>query len=670
MQFIPGLGAAGSSIMGPLYVTEIVDDDIRGSLVSYTGLFASSGILFAYVVGYYASYTTFTAICLAMPVAFMASFFWMPETPAYLISQNNPDGARKALMWLRTGYVVAVDQEMTKLEEAYEKGKDNRLTMSSFIQNLRSRGTLKALLISIGLVVNNQFSGITAVLSYTVNMFEDASSDISANVSTMIIGALQMFGVYLSTILIDRAGRKILLIVSNLASAVCLAALWGFFYLKANGHDVTHLGWLPVTSLGLYAVPIALGVNSIPFIVINEIFNPQMRGFGVALFMCLLNVMAFLVTRFFTDLNTLLGLDGCYWFFAVCLVTMAAFCYFIVPETKNRSLDSILKELAGEEIVEDDTRGSLGTFLVLFTNGGILFAYVLGTYLSYTTFSTICLGAPIVFMAAFYWMPESPVYLYNQKNPEAARKALMWLWGGDLIAVEQEMTKLAEATENMKEIHSTKSSFIKNLTSKGTLRGLLIGIGLMVNNQLSGIFAVLSYTVNIFQDAGSDISPNLCTIIIGVLQLFGVYLTSTLVDRAGRKILLIVSNVASAISLAALGGFFFLKGHGYNVAHLGWLPITNLSIYVVGIALGVGSNPFIVINEIFTPDIRGFAVTVCICLLNALAFLVTRFFTDLNTIIGVDGCYWFFAFCCLSSTFFCYFVDLVVRATPSYVHST
>nr|CAD7434978.1 unnamed protein product [Timema monikensis] len=317
---------------------------------------------------------------------------------------------------------------------------------------------------------------------------------------------------------------------------------------------------------------------------------------------------------------------------------------------------TILCPLYVLEIVEDDTRGSLGTFLVLFTNGGILFAYVLGTYLSYTTFSTICLAAPIVFMAAFYWMPESPVYLFNQKNPAEARKALMWLWGGDLIAVEQEMMKLAEATDTVKENHSTKSSFVKNLTSKATMRGLLIGVGLMVNNQLSGIFAVLSYTVNIFQDAGSDISPNLCTIIIGVLQLFGVYLTSTLVDRAGRKILLIVSNVASAISLAALGGFFFLKGHGYNVAHLGWLPITNLSIYVVGIALGVGSNPFIVINEIFTPEIRGFAVTVCICLLNALAFLITRFFTDLNTIIGVDGCYWFFAFCCLSSTFFCYFV--------------
>nr|CAD7194339.1 unnamed protein product [Timema douglasi] len=408
-----------------------------------------------------------------------------------------------------------------------------------------------------------------------------------------------------------------------------------------------------------------------------------------------------------------------------------------LPSGFGSAGSTILCPLYVLEIVEDDTRGSLGTFLVLFTNGGILFAYVLGTYLSYTTFSTICLAAPIVFMAAFYWMPESPVYLFNQKNPAEARKALMWLWGGDLIAVEQEMMKLAEATDAVKENHSTKSSFIKNLTSKATLRGLLIGVGLMVNNQLSGIFAVLSYTVNIFQttwfgiivksdvlsrataerreltviipstlregswfdtvpldtaraccptgpsstdpslissstgpqirisytsywfcfqDAGSDISPNLCTIIIGVLQLFGVYLTSTLVDRAGRKILLIVSNVASAISLAALGGFFFLKGHGYNVAHLGWLPITNLSIYVVGIALGVSSNPFIVINEIFTPEIRGFAVTVCICLLNALAFLITRFFTDLNTIIGVDGCYWFFAFCCLSSTFFCYFV--------------
>nr|CAD7396506.1 unnamed protein product [Timema poppensis] len=344
------LGAAGSSIMGPLYVTEIVDDDIRGSLVSYTSLFASSGILFAYVVGYYASYTTFTAICLAMPVIFMASFFWMPETPVYLISQNNPDGARKVLMWLREDDVITVDQEMMKLEEDNKKGKENSLTMSSFIKNLKSRGTLKALLISVGLVVNNQLSGITAVLSYTVNIFEDASSEISANVSTIIIGALQMFGIYLMIILIDRAGRKILLIVSNVVSSACLAALGGFFYLKANGHDVTHLGWLPVTSLGMYIVTIALGVNSIPFVVINEIFNPQMRGFGVALFMCLLNVMAFLVTRFFTDLNNLLGLDGCYWFFAVCLVTMALFCYFIVPETKNKSLDSILKELAGEEV--------------------------------------------------------------------------------------------------------------------------------------------------------------------------------------------------------------------------------------------------------------------------------------------------------------------------------
>nr|CAD7194341.1 unnamed protein product [Timema douglasi] len=359
MQFILGLGAAGSSIMGPLYVTEIVDDDIRGSLVSYTSLFASSGILFAYVVGYYASYTTFTAICLAMPVIFMASFFWMPETPVYLISQNNPDGARKVLMWLREDDVITVDQEMMKLEEDNKKGKENSLTMSSFIKNLKSRGTLKALLISVGLVVNNQLSGITAVLSYTVNIFEmyyglvwfqDASSEISANVSTIIIGALQMFGIYLMIILIDRAGRKILLIVSNIVSSACLAALGGFFYLKANGHDVTHLGWLPVTSLGMYVVTIALGVNSIPFVVINEIFNPQMRGFGVALFMCLLNVMAFFVTRFFTDLNNLLGLDGCYWFFAVCLVTMALFCYFIVPETKNKSLDLILKELAGEEV--------------------------------------------------------------------------------------------------------------------------------------------------------------------------------------------------------------------------------------------------------------------------------------------------------------------------------
>nr|CAD7453114.1 unnamed protein product [Timema tahoe] len=288
------------------------------------------------------------------------------------------------------------------------------------------------------------------------------------------------------------------------------------------------------------------------------------------------------------------------------------------------------------EIVEDDIRGSLGTYLVLFTNGGILFAYVLGSYASYTTFSAICLAVPITFMASFFWLPETPVYLFNQNNPVAARRALQWLRGGDLTIVEQEMTKLVEAADKGKDNRSTESSFIKNLTSKGTLRGLLIGVGLM--------------------DAGSNLSPNLCTIMVGVLQLFGVYLTSTLIDRAGRKILLIVSNIASAVCLAALGTFFYLKGHGYDVTDIGWLPVTSLSVYVVTIALGVGSIPFIVINEIFTPQMRGFAVTVCICLLYALAFLVARFFTDLNILLGLDGCYWFFALCCLASTLFCYFV--------------
>nr|CAD7424473.1 unnamed protein product [Timema monikensis] len=318
--------------------------------------------------------------------------------------------------------------------------------------------------------------------------------------------------------------------------------------------------------------------------------------------------------------------------------------------------NTILCPLYVMEIVEDDIRGSLGTYLVLFTNGGILFAYVLGSYASYTTFSAICLAIPITFMASFFWLPDTPVYLFNQNNPVAARRALQWLRGGHLLSVEQEMTKLVEAADKGKDNRSSESSFIKNLTSKGTLRGLLIGVGLMVNNQLSGIFAVLSYTVNIFQDAGSDISPNLCTIMVGVLQLFGVYLTSTLIDRAGRKILLIVSNIASAVCLAALGSFFYLKGHGYDVTDIGWLPVTSLSVYVVAIALGVGSIPFIIINEIFTPQMRGFAVTVCICTLNALAFLVARFFTDLNLLLGLDGCYWFFALCCLASTFFCYFV--------------
>ncbi|KAH8276623.1 hypothetical protein KR018_008275, partial [Drosophila ironensis] len=108
-----------------------------------------------------------------------------------------------------------------------------------------------------------------------------------------------------------------------------------------------------------------------------------------------------------------------------------------------------------------------------------------------------------------------------------------------------------------------------------------ISLGLMFFQQLSGINAVIFYTVSIFEDAGSTIDGHVCTIIVGVVNFLATFMATLLIDRLGRKILLYISNIAMIITLFVLGGFFYCKAHGPDVSHLGWLPLSCFVIYIL-----------------------------------------------------------------------------------------
>ncbi len=134
---------------------------------------------------------------------------------------------------------------------------------------------------------------------------------------------------------------------------------------------------------------------------------------------------------------------------------------------------------------------------------------------------------------------------------------------------------------------------IFDLMKRSNLKPLTISLGLMFFQQLSGINAVIFYTVQIFQDAGSTIDENLCTIIVGVVNFMATFIATLLIDRLGRKILIYISNVAMITTLFVLGTFFYYKNSGTNVDHLGWLPLASFVIYVVGFSLGMGPIPWL-----------------------------------------------------------------------------
>jgi SP family facilitated glucose transporter-like MFS transporter 8 len=344
-RFIGGMGSGAIIVFASLYVSETAQDTIRGALGSYLTLFTNAGVLFAYIVGSHVSYYTFAYTVLLIPILYIVGLIWLPETPNYLVNRGDYTEAERSLRWLRGKNDRLIETELTKLISFVRE----RTGTPRLKDMLSAAGTRRALIIGIALAANLQFSGIFAVLSYTVNIFQEAGSDLSPNDSTILIGALQLAGSYASSLLIDKAGRKVLLLISNICMAICLAALGGYFYFKYQGADVGKFGWLPVSSLSVYIVAVALGVAPITFLMVSEIFEPQVKGRAITIIISIMWLLTFLIGKFYTNLSDLFGIHGCYWFFSACCVIGAIFTIISVPETKNRSYESILLELKGDD---------------------------------------------------------------------------------------------------------------------------------------------------------------------------------------------------------------------------------------------------------------------------------------------------------------------------------
>jgi Na+/melibiose symporter-like transporter len=183
---------------------------------------------------------------------------------------------------------------------------------------------------------------------------------------------------------------------------------------------------------------------------------------------------------------------------------------------------------------------------------------------------------------------ESPTYLVMRERNSEASSGLKWLRGPQYDPSEE----IAELQNDNEEQKANNLSAIEALTRPTSVRGLIICFGLMFFQQVSGINAVIFYTTDIFEAAGTGIDPEIATIIVGVMQVVATFVASLVVDRLGRRILLLISDSVMALCTMLLGLYFFLKGRDpESVASLGWLPIVALCVFIVTFSLGFGPVP-------------------------------------------------------------------------------
>ncbi|XP_068618805.1 facilitated trehalose transporter Tret1 isoform X1 [Battus philenor] len=347
-RLITGVAGGAFCVTAPAYTSEIAQDSIRGTLGSYFQLMITVGILFSYVVGSYTSVFVFNILCTIIPIIFGIVFFFMPESPNFLVVKGRNEEAKEALIRLR-GRNYDVDNELNALITKAEEAKNNPV---SFLSAITKKTALKAILICYALMLFQQLSGINAVIFNTSAIFASAGAAIPSAIATIIIGVIQVVATFISSLVVDRLGRRVLLLFSALVMCVCSTALGVFFFMQdfhgADSSIVEAISWLPLLSLSLFIVAFSLGFGPIPWMMAGELCLIDIKAFVGSTAGTFNWLLSFTVTSTFNSLNRAIGQGQVFCMFAGIMLLGFVFIFFVIPETKGKSVDEIQIMLGAE----------------------------------------------------------------------------------------------------------------------------------------------------------------------------------------------------------------------------------------------------------------------------------------------------------------------------------
>lgn len=178
---------------------------------------------------------------------------------------------------------------------------------------------------------------------------QDADTGIDENLSTIVVGIMQVIATFVSVMVVDKLGRRLLLLASSSVMAVSTIAMGVYFYMKENDKEsVTNLGWLPVSSLCVFIIMFSIGFGPVPWLMMGELFASDIKGVAGSIAGTSNWVLAFIVTKTFVNLKEALGSGETFWLFAGITVVGVVFVFVFVPETKGKSLNEIQDILSGK----------------------------------------------------------------------------------------------------------------------------------------------------------------------------------------------------------------------------------------------------------------------------------------------------------------------------------
>jgi sugar porter (SP) family MFS transporter len=355
-RFLLGLGVGLASMIVPLYIAEIAPADRRGALVSLNQLMITIGILLSYIVGVIFApiegWRYMFGVALIPALILGIGMFMLPESPRWLFEHGRIDKARAVLG--RSRSPEEIDQELREMGEIKRQEQEQSQARVSY-KELLAPYVRPALVIGIGLAIFQQITGINTVIYYAPTILQGVGfSEGGAIAATAVgVGLVNVGFTILAVRIIDRAGRRPLLIIGLIGMIISLALLGVVFSLDATSGAA---GILATVCLGLYIASFAISLGPVFWLMISEIYPLRIRGTAMSVASIANWGSNFLVALSFPVLLATLGGAGSFWLFAVLGIVAWFFVYFWVPETKGRSLEEIEASFRGTSIASSRAR--------------------------------------------------------------------------------------------------------------------------------------------------------------------------------------------------------------------------------------------------------------------------------------------------------------------------
>ncbi|MES2731858.1 MAG: sugar porter family MFS transporter [Bacteroidota bacterium] len=335
-RLLGGLGVGAAAMVSPMYIAEMAPASWRGRLVSLYQLAIVTGILLAYLSNYaladlgennwrwmFAS-QTFPA------VLFLLLLFLVPETPRWLVKKGRSEEARLVLQ--KTGGEAFSRSELTAIVSSFQHEKQSTL---SELFSPQHRGIVG---IGVLIAVFQQITGINAILYYAPEIFKETGLNTSGSLlQTLSIGVVNVLSTFIAIGLVDRIGRKRLLLIGSLLMGLSLVSVALCFQYKY------YENYLVLIATLVYVAAFGCTLGAVTWVYLSEIFPNRIRGLAMSAATLALWLADFVVTYTFPVMTQQLGTSATLFTYALFCAVAFVYIFVKVPETKGKTLEEIEK---------------------------------------------------------------------------------------------------------------------------------------------------------------------------------------------------------------------------------------------------------------------------------------------------------------------------------------